>query len=54
MGLGFVQLPDYYVQNEIATGRLVSVLDELQMPNEGIWAVLSSKPSFVRKSTASS
>lgn len=39
MGLGFVQLPDYYVHHEIEQGRLVSVLDELQMPNEGIWAV---------------
>lgn len=39
MGLGFVQLPDYYVHQEIEKGRLVSVLDELQMPNEGIWAV---------------
>lgn len=39
MGLGFVQLPDYYVQHELEAGRLVSVLNELQMPNEGIWAV---------------
>lgn len=39
MGLGFVQLPDYYIQNEIAEGKLVSVLNDLQMPNEGIWAV---------------
>ena len=38
-GLGIVQLPDYYVQKHLATGRLMTVLDEYREQEEGIWAV---------------
>ncbi|WP_040641613.1 LysR family transcriptional regulator [Psychrobacter aquaticus] len=38
-GLGVVQLPDYYVQKHLASGALVSFLDDYREPDEGIWAV---------------
>ena len=38
-GLGIVQLPDYYVQQYLASGALVSVLDNYREPEESIWAV---------------
>ena len=38
-GLGMVQLPDYYVQEYLETGELVSVLDSYREPEEGIWAI---------------
>lgn len=38
-GLGMVQLPDYYVQKYLESGRLISVLDDFREPEEGIWAV---------------
>ena len=38
-GLGIVQLPDYYVQKYLASGALVSVLDNYREPEESIWAV---------------
>lgn len=38
-GIGIVQLPDYYVSPHIDSGQLVSLLQQYQEPNEGIWAV---------------
>lgn len=38
-GLGIVQLPDYYVQQYLASGELVSLLDNYREPEESIWAV---------------
>ena len=38
-GLGIVQLPDYYVQKHLASGALVSVLDNYREPKESIWAI---------------
>lgn len=38
-GLGIVQLPDYYVQKYLASGELVSLLDNYREPEENIWAV---------------
>ena len=38
-GLGIVQLPDYYVQQHIESGELVTLLDSYRAPDEGIWAV---------------
>ncbi|MFT4764602.1 MAG: DNA-binding transcriptional LysR family regulator [Oleispira sp.] len=38
-GLGIVQLPDYYVQDYIASGELMSLLDKYREPEEGVWAV---------------
>ena len=38
-GVGLCQLPDFYVRDGIARGRLIPVLDEFQAPPEPIWAV---------------
>jgi DNA-binding transcriptional LysR family regulator len=38
-GLGIVQLPDYYVNEYIEQGRLITLLDHYREPDEGIWAV---------------
>jgi DNA-binding transcriptional LysR family regulator len=38
-GLGIVQLPDYYVQEYLKSGELVSVLDNFREPDGGIWAI---------------
>lgn len=38
-GLGIVQLPDYYVQDYLRTGELVTLLDNYRESDEGIWAV---------------
>ncbi|MBM6550815.1 LysR substrate-binding domain-containing protein [Marinomonas ostreistagni] len=38
-GMGLAQLPDYYVQDYLDRGELVTVLDEYREPEDGIWAV---------------
>jgi DNA-binding transcriptional LysR family regulator len=38
-GLGLAQLPDYYVNEFLAAGRLVSVLDEYRYKDAGVWVV---------------
>ena len=38
-GLGIVQLPDYYVQQYLVSGELVSLLDNYREPEESIWAI---------------
>ncbi|CAH0532881.1 HTH-type transcriptional regulator DmlR [Vibrio stylophorae] len=38
-GLGLVQLPDYYVQQDLASGKLVEVLTQYRDDQEGIWAL---------------
>lgn len=38
-GLGLIQVPDYYVQDYIQQGRLLTVLDLYCEPEEGIWAL---------------
>lgn len=38
-GLGIVQLPDYYVQNHLQSGELITLLDSYRVPDEGIWAI---------------
>lgn len=38
-GFGICHLPDYYVTEHLATGRLVSLLPEHQPPGTGVWAV---------------
>ena len=38
-GLGIVQLPDYYVQKYLASGDLISLLDNYREPEESIWAI---------------
>ncbi len=38
-GLGIVQLPDYYVQQYLENGQLVTLLDNYRVADDGIWAV---------------
>ncbi len=38
-GLGLAQLPDYYVDEHIASGRLISVLDHHRFKDAGVWVV---------------
>ena len=38
-GLGLCQLPDYYVQEHLGSGALVSVLEKHQAPNTAVWAL---------------
>ena len=38
-GLGIVQLPDYYVQQYLKSGELVSILNDFREPDGGIWAL---------------
>jgi DNA-binding transcriptional LysR family regulator len=38
-GMGIIQLPDFYVQAHIESGRLLSLLDVYREDEEGIWAV---------------
>ncbi|WP_339745292.1 LysR substrate-binding domain-containing protein [uncultured Maricaulis sp.] len=38
-GIGIIQLPDYYVDAELRSGRLVSMLDAYRAPDDGIWAI---------------
>lgn len=38
-GVGLCQLPDFYVESDLAAGTLVSLLDDCRPPDEGIWAV---------------
>lgn len=46
-GLGIAQLPDYYVKNDLSSGRLVSLLPQYQYPYTGVWLVYprSQQPS---------
>lgn len=38
-GLGLCQLPDFYVAEALASGALISLLDDQRPPDEGVWAV---------------
>ncbi|WP_086480977.1 LysR substrate-binding domain-containing protein [Oceanospirillum sanctuarii] len=38
-GLGITQLPDYYVDEALKSGQLVSLLEPFQGDDEGIWAL---------------
>ncbi|WP_049723296.1 LysR substrate-binding domain-containing protein [Gilvimarinus polysaccharolyticus] len=38
-GLGVVQLPDYYLQQALATGQLIELLHRYAPAREGIWAL---------------
>lgn len=38
-GIGIVQLPDYYVEEHLGVGRLVSLLEHYREEDDGIWGV---------------
>ncbi|MHB0776384.1 LysR family transcriptional regulator [Halomonas sp. WWR20] len=38
-GLGLAQLPDYYVEEHLASGRLISVLDNYLYAGTAVWVV---------------
>ena len=38
-GIGVAQLPGYYVEEHLQQGTLVSVLDEMQIKDESVWAI---------------
>lgn len=38
-GLGLAQLPDYYVEDHLARGELISVLDAYRHSDTAVWAV---------------
>ncbi|MCG8392761.1 MAG: LysR family transcriptional regulator [Pseudomonadales bacterium] len=38
-GVGLVQLPDYYVEEDLESGRLVSVLDQYACTHTAVWVV---------------
>jgi DNA-binding transcriptional LysR family regulator len=42
-GIGLIQVPDYYLQEALAEGSLVTVLADIQPSNEGIWAVYPTR-----------
>ncbi|UPG84561.1 LysR family transcriptional regulator [Luteibacter aegosomatis] len=47
-GLGMSVLPDYVVHADIATGRLVSLLDGYRLPDGGVHAVYPGKQTSVK------
>ncbi|OEF28605.1 LysR substrate-binding domain-containing protein [Vibrio rumoiensis] len=38
-GIGIVQLPDYYVESYLQSGQLVSLLEQHQPKDDGVWAI---------------
>ncbi|MCG3729401.1 LysR family transcriptional regulator [Vibrio cincinnatiensis] len=38
-GMGLAQLPDYYVEDYLANGRLIEVLADYRDDREGVWAI---------------
>lgn len=38
-GLGIAQLPDYYVAEDLANGKLIALLPQYQYPYSGVWLV---------------
>ena len=38
-GLGLVQLPDYYIEQDLKSGELIEVLTQYREQKEGIWAL---------------
>jgi DNA-binding transcriptional LysR family regulator len=46
-GLGICRLPDFYVEEHLASGALIALLPEHQPPDEGIWAVYPQRQHVV-------
>jgi DNA-binding transcriptional LysR family regulator len=42
-GLGLVQLPDFYVAQDLRSGRLLTVLGGWEVGDVGVWAVYPSR-----------
>jgi DNA-binding transcriptional LysR family regulator len=42
-GLGVCQLPDFYLDQALAEGRLVRLLPQLQPEDEGVWALYPNR-----------
>tara|TARA_R110001583_G_scaffold194204_2_gene364580 strand:- start:11275 stop:11481 length:207 start_codon:yes stop_codon:yes gene_type:complete len=38
-GIRIVQLPDYYVLHCTENGQLISLLEHLRKPDDGVWAL---------------
>ena len=38
-GIGIIQLPGYYVDKALNTGKLITLLDAYQEPSQGVWAL---------------
>lgn len=51
-GLGLVQLPEYYLNRALQSGRLVSVMDEFRDPYSGVWLVYANTRFRPRRLTA--
>lgn len=48
-GMGLAQLPDYYVEDDIKSGRLKAVLTEFSPPKDGIWALYPQNRNLAPK-----
>jgi DNA-binding transcriptional LysR family regulator len=48
-GLGVCQLPDFYVAEAIARGRLVRLLPDHEPADEGVWGVYVSRKHLAPK-----
>lgn len=45
-GIGLVQLPEFYVQKNIANGELLEVLSESRDEREGVWALFPASKNM--------
>lgn len=45
-GIGLVQLPEFYVQKNIASGELLEVLSESRDEREGVWALFPASKNM--------
>lgn len=51
-GLGIARIPEFIVGDDVAAGQLVRVLPEWALPDEGIFALTTSREQMPRKTTA--
>lgn len=50
-GLGITYLAAYFIQNELKSGKLVSILDQYQPPDYSLYAVYPTKKFLAKKNT---
>ncbi|NAW58725.1 MULTISPECIES: LysR family transcriptional regulator [unclassified Vibrio] len=48
-GLGLIQLPDYYIQEDLESGELIEVLTAYRDEREGIWALYPNNRNLSAK-----